>query len=274
MRLAAGVTMATPNDRWASAVNYEGYVGRWSRRIAPRFLDWLATPAGLRWLDVGSGTGVLSEAILGAREPASIVGVDPSAPFVEHARTTVIDPRVTFRVGSAAETGLEDGAVDAAVAGLVLNFVPDLPAALAELRRVVAPGGWMGGFVWDYGARMEFMRRFWDAAAVIDPRGGSVDESTRFPIAAPGPLGNAVRDAGFEEVETGEIVIPTVFRDFDDLWSPFLAGTGPAPAYLKSVDEPTRLAIREQLRSSVTPASDGSIHLVARAWSVKSRRPR
>ena len=122
---------ASIRDSWSSGAAYEGYVGRWSRLVAPMFLDWLAVPPHRRWLDVGCGTAILTRAILERCDPVSVGGVDPSPGFLEHARSAVIDPRVRLAQGTAAETGLGDGSVDAVVSGLVLNFVPDVAAALS-----------------------------------------------------------------------------------------------------------------------------------------------
>jgi SAM-dependent methyltransferase len=260
-------------DQWSSATAYEAYVGRWSRAVAAEFLDWLAVPTRRRWVDVGCGTGVLTEAILGRTDPQSVVGVDPAEPFLVHARKVVDDPRVTFQVGSAAETGLENEQFDVAVAGLVLNFVPDVAAALAEARRVVIPDGMVAGYVWDYAEGMQFIRAFWDAAVALDPAASELDQARRFAIAAPEPLLAAFATAGFESVEVRPIEIPTVFADFDDLWLPFLGGTGSAPTYVASLEPPATGALREALRSSVPFEADGSIRLSARAWAVRGRRP-
>ena len=260
-------------DRWTSGEAYERYVGRWSRRVAPEFLDWLAIPAGRAWLDIGSGTGALTEAILARCEPASIVGVDTSQGFVEHARAAVTDPRASFVVGAAASTGLPACSVDAAVAGLVLNFVPDVPGALRELGRVVVPGGVVAAYVWDYADGMEFMRLFWDAAVAVDPGVAELDQGRRFPIAAPAPLETAFTDAGLVDVAVRPIVIPTVFADFDDYWQPFLGGTGSAPTYVAGLGEPERAVLRDRLRTSLVAETDGSIRLDARAWAVRGRRP-
>src|SRR5262245_18102456 len=118
---------------WASGAAYEPYVGRWSRPVAVQFLRWLIIPAGLRWVDVGCGTGAVSEAILQLGGPDAVVGIDPSAVFVAHAREYLTDPRVRFEVGTATALPLEDGTVDVAVSGLVLNFVPDPARAVAEM---------------------------------------------------------------------------------------------------------------------------------------------
>jgi trans-aconitate methyltransferase len=260
-------------DRWTSGEAYERYVGRWSRRIAADFLEWLAIPAGRTWLDVGSGTGALTEAILARCEPTSITGIDTSQGFVEHARAAVTDGRASFAVGAAAATGLPDASIDVAVAGLVLNFVPDVPAAMHELRRVLVPGGVVASYVWDYAEGMEFMRVFWDAAVAVDPGVAELDQGRRFPIAAPGPLAAAFTDAGLVDVAVRPIVIPTVFADFDDYWQPFLGGTGSAPTYVASLAEPDRAVLRDRLRTSLVAEPDGSIRLAARAWAVRGRRP-
>jgi SAM-dependent methyltransferase len=258
-------------DRWSSGNAYDAYIGRWSRLVAPLFLDWLAIPPGRRWLDLGSGTGALTAAILERCAPVSVVGVDPSEPFVAHARAAVADPRATFSVGSAAATGLADGAVDVVAAALVLNFVPDLGKGLAEAQRVLGPGGTVAGYVWDYADGMQFLRRFWDAAIAIDQAAEAHDEATRFPITRSEPLAAAFRAAGLSDVEVRPIEIPTAFADFDDLWTPFLGGTGPASAYAASLPETARTAVRETLRASLIAEPDGSIRLTARAWAVRGQ---
>ena len=260
-------------DRWASGAAYEGYIGRWCRLVAPEFVDWLAQPAGIRWLDVGCGTGILTRTILDRSDPTSVVGVDPSQPFVDHAKESVPDRRVTFRVGSADTTDCDDSSVDVVVAGLVLNFVPDLGAALAEAQRVVQPGGIVAGYVWDYAAGMQLLRRFFDAAIALDPEMRAHDEAVRFPIAHEGCLAAAFEAADLVDVDHRPIDVPTIFRDFDDLWTPFLRGTGPAPAYVVSLDEPARTALRYRLRASLPEEPDGTIRLTARAWAVRGRRP-
>jgi SAM-dependent methyltransferase len=260
-------------DRWSSGGAYESYIGRWSRLVAPRFLDWLALPPGARWLDVGCGTGVVTEAILARADPESVIGIDPSDAFVEHARATVVSPRATFATGTATATGVDDGAVDAVVSGLVINFVPDLGAALVEARRVTRPGGVVAGYVWDYASGMELLRHFWDAAVELDPAAAALDEGIRFPDAAAGPLRDAFVGAGLDAVDVQPIDVPTSFETYDDLWAPFLSGTGPAPAYVASLPEAGQVALRDRLRASVTEDTDGSIELVARAWAVRGTTP-
>jgi len=224
-------------DTWAQGAGYERYVGRWSRLVAAPFLEWIAVADGKAWLDVGCGTGALSQHILQGRAPARVIGVDSSEGFVAHARAHVTDKRAEFRVGDARALPVGDGESDAAVSGLVLNFVPDQPKAVAEMRRAVRPGGTVAVYVWDYAGEMQLMRRFWDAAAALDPKARALDEGVRFPSCRPEPLRKLFADAGLREVAVEAIDVPTLFADFDDYWSPFLGGQGPAPGYCMSLAE-------------------------------------
>ncbi len=141
--------MADRGDVWASGDAYEPYVGRWSRLVSCEFVDWLALPQDSRWLDVGCGTGALSQIILERCSPSQVVGVDPSQDYLDYARGHVIDARMSFRAGSAEALPVQDAEFDAAVAGLVLNFMTDTQRAVAEMRRAVRPGGAVAGYVWD-----------------------------------------------------------------------------------------------------------------------------
>ena len=256
---------------WGRGDPYERYVGRWSRRVAPPFLEWLGAGTGLDWVDVGCGTGALTEAILDATSPASVVGVDPADGFVAAARERLGD-RARFLVGDAGALPLPDASADAVVAGLVLNFVPDPEAAAAEALRVLRPGATIGAYVWDYAGRMDLMRRFWDAAAALDPEAAQVDEGPRFPLAHPEALADLLGAAGFAAVTTTAIDIPTVFADFEDYWTPFLGGQGPAPAYVATLDDDAREALRARLEATLPREADGSIALLARAWAVRGVR--
>ena len=258
-------------DRWGDGDAYEAYIGRWSRPVAARFVDWLAIAPRARWVDVGCGTGALTEAILARADPASVTGVDPSAAFVEATRQRVPDARARFVVGDAASLPLQDGWAEVVASGLVLNFVRDPVLATREMIRVGMPGATVAAYVWDYAGGMQLIRRFWDAAIALDPAASSLDEGVRFPICAPQPLRLAFEAAGLADVDVAAIDVPTVFRDFDDYWSPFLRGIGPAPGYVASLDERERTALRERLRGDLPARSDGGIQLVARAWAVRGR---
>jgi SAM-dependent methyltransferase len=257
---------------WSSGEGYERYVGRWSRVVAREFLDWLGVRPGASWLDVGCGTGALSETILATADPGVLQGIDPSEAFVDNARRAISDPRASFEASSAESLPFGNGHFEAIVCGLVLNFVPDHHAALVEMRRVAAQGGVVGAYVWDYAGRMEMMRYFWDAAAELDWLAQSADEGARFALCRKEALFEAFTDAGLQEVDVRAIDAPTAFRDFDDFWTPFLTGQAPAPAYNMSLSEEKRGDLRELLRSRLPIQPDGSIHLVARAWAARGRR--
>ena len=263
--------MARPAEVWAAGDAYEPYVGRWSRLVAREFVAWLGVAGGAAWLDVGCGTGALSQTVLEAADPAAVVAVDPSLGFLANARARLGGP-VRLAAADARRLPVADARVDAAVSGLVLNFVPDPAAAVAEMARVTRPGGRVAAYVWDYAGRMELIRRFWDAAVALDPAAGELDEGRRFGLCRPEPLARLFRDAGLVEVAGRAIEVPTRFRDFDDYWTPFLGGQGPAPGYALALDEGRRAALREALRARLPVAADGSIPLVARAWAVAGTR--
>ncbi|WP_206797765.1 class I SAM-dependent methyltransferase [Amycolatopsis sp. MtRt-6] len=254
---------------WQSGDAYEAYIGRWSRRIAETFVRRLDAPASRRWLDVGCGTGALTSAVLTAADPAEVVGVDPSEGFLKTARARVTDPRASFTLADARSLPFPDERFDVVVSGLVLNFVPEPARAAAEIARVTVPGGVAATYLWDLAEGMELIRRFWDAAAELDPSAAAeLDEGRRFTLCRPEPLGRLWTDAGFTAVSVGEIKIPTVFADFDDYWQPFLGAQGPAPSYLATLPETDRDRIRELLRGRLPANPDGSIPLTARAWVV------
>jgi SAM-dependent methyltransferase len=241
-------------DEWAVAGAYEAYVGRWSRQVAPPFVRWLGISNGRRWLDVGCGTGALTAAAVAAG--GAVCGVDPSRGFVA-GRPGVV-------VGDARALPFRAARFDAVVSGLALNFVPDPRSALAEFTRVATPGATVAAYVWDYAEGMEMMRLFWDAALEVDP--SAPDEGPRFALCRPGPLADLWHAAGLTDVQVEPIEIPTDFPDFDAYWTPFLGGQGAAPAYLMSLPEKARVAVRESLRDRL-PARD--IHLTARTWAVR-----
>jgi SAM-dependent methyltransferase len=259
------------NEVWASGAAYEPYVGRWSRLVAAEFVAWLGMPPGSRWIDVGCGTGALSGAVLAVAAPAAVTGVDASAAYLAFAARSIGD-RVRFAAGDAQALPEPNGGNDAAVSGLVLNFVPQPERMLSEMARVVRPGGVVAVYVWDYAGEMQLMRHFWDAAVVLDPGALALDEGRRFPICNPIQLADALRNAGLSAVETRAIDVPTRFRDFDDYWSPFLSAQGPAPGYAMSLDEERRAALRDRIRASLPIAADGSIPLIARAWAARGVR--
>ena len=255
---------------WSAAEPYEPFMGRWSRRLAAEVVAWAGAPTGQRWLDVGCGTGAASAAVLEGTDPVSLVGIDPSEAYVAAARRRLDDRRVTVEVGDATRLPLPDATVDQVISGLVLNFVPDVEAALGEMRRVLVPGGQATAYVWDYAAGMQMLRAFWDAAIAEDPAAEELDEGPRFPICRAGGLEAAFASAAFAVVDAAPVEVPMVFQDFADYWTPFLGGQGPGPTYVAALSEPSRDRLRDRLEGSLPTEADGSIHLRSTAWAVRA----
>lgn len=262
-----------PKDTWASGAAYEPYVGRWSRLVAREFLKWLNVPAQSRWLDVGCGTGALSQTILDSATPSKVTGIDRSDDYVAYAREQVHDERAQFEAGDAQMLPVDTEAYNAVVSGLMLNFIPQPDRAVAEMARAAKPHGVVAAYVWDYAGKMQFMRHFWDAAAALNSDAYALDEGRRFPICQPDPLRELFQSAGLSAVDVCPIEIATNFRDFDDYWTPFLGGQGPAPSYVKSLSDENRARLRERIRVGLPIALDGSIALIARSWAVRGIRP-
>lgn len=262
-------TDVSSHDVWAKGDSYEPYVGRWSRLVAQEFIPWLGLPEDKHWLDVGCGTGALSQTILRLANPHKVRGIDRSEGFLEVARRKTGPSKAEFEVGDAQALPVESDAYDAAVSGLVLNFVPQPDRMVAEMRRSVCKGGTVALYVWDYAGKMQFMRHFWNAAAALDPAAQDFDEGRRFPLCSPDALTKLFHDAGLTEIQTHPIDISTDFKDFDDYWKPFLGGQGSAPGYAMALSEGQRAKLRERIYNSLPFALDGSIPLIARAWLVK-----
>jgi SAM-dependent methyltransferase len=226
--------------------------------VAHEFLAWLGAPRGARWLDVGCGTGALSETIL--EHARQVLAIDRSADYVVAANARLAHRSFHARVADATQLPFDDASVDVAVSGLVLNFVPQPERAIAEMTRVTRTH--VAFYLWDYAGEMQFLRRFWDAAIALDPAARELDEGVRFPLCAPDRMRALV--AGLREIEARAIVIPTSFRDFDDLWEPFTGGQGPAPSYVAALEPAHRDRLRDAMRAMPLAST-------ARAWAIRAR---
>jgi SAM-dependent methyltransferase len=261
--------MTATDDNWAAGDAYESYMGRWSRPMARIFVGWMGGPHGGRWLEVGCGTGALTGAICELAEPASVVACDPSESFLAHARKGVRDGRVSFVVASAETLPGGPGEFDCVVSGLALNFVPDPAGAIGRMRQRLCRGGTLGAYVWNYTDGVEFLRCFWDEAVALDAAAADLDEGRRFPLCHPDALTSLFVGAGLRDVVVESLEIPTRFQDFNDFWTPFLRGTGPAPSYAASLSDGRQTLLRERLASRLKVEADGGIRLKARAWAVR-----
>lgn len=258
-------------DTFNNANAYEAYVGRWSRFVAQRFIAWVDAAPGRDWLDVGVGTGVLTQVILQEASPAKVVGVDLSEEYIEFARQHILDDRVEFRMGDA-NVAFESPQFDVSVAGLVLNFLPAPQQAVKGMTQAVRRGGIVAAYVWDYSGEMEMMRHFWDAAIAVNPAAREMDAGQRFEICKPDNLRSLFQSVDLKVVEVIPIDIETQFKDFDDYWLPFLGAQGSVSKYLGGLNDETRTALRDQLQTQLPITDNGGIALVARAWAVKGKK--
>jgi SAM-dependent methyltransferase len=248
---------------------YDRFVGRYSPHLARAMCEAAQVRPGQRALDVGCGSGALVAALAEALGPENVTGVDPSEPFVEATRAKVPGARVV--VGSGESLPFDDGEFDATLSQLVVNFLADPEQGLAEMSRVTRPGGLVAGCVWDYAGEMTMLRAFWDAAAALDPEGATpMMEAHTMRFARPEELGELWQGAGLVEVDVSALVVEASYDDFEDLWSPFPTGVGPAGAYAASLDDEGRAGLRaEYARRLGEP--DGPFTLSARAWCAVGR---
>jgi SAM-dependent methyltransferase len=244
-------------------------MGRWSRLLATRFVSWLQIADGVHWLDVGCGTGALTDAICAQASPASVIACDPSQPFVEYARSHSRDSRASFVVGAVDALPSRPDGFGCVTSLLALNFFPHSDAAVREMRRRTIDGGVVSACVWDYAEGMRYLRYFWDAAVSIDPAASRLDEGQRFPLCRPPALVDLFSTSGLSDVRCEPLEIAMEFAGFDDYWSPLLGGTGPAPSYVGSLDVVRCAALVRRLEETLPRTPAGSIELKARAWAVR-----
>ncbi len=235
---------------------YERSMGRWSTLLAEAVLDALVLPRGIAVLDAGCGTGAMSAA-LAARDPSvHITGVDLSEAFIAAARARV--PAGRFHTGDVTRLGLPDARFDAALSLLVLQFVPDRAAALAEMARVVKPGGLVAAAMWDFTGGFSFLRVFADTVAATEPDGEAF--RARFwddPIGAPGRLSALFEAAGLVHIAERDIAIRQPFANFADWWGPWAeGGQGIAGAFVATLDAARRGRVEAAVRRAYLAGGD------------------
>ncbi len=259
----------TDQIRFDDGAAYERYMGKWSRLAGEAFIDWLAPASGLRWLDVGCGNGAFTEMLVERCAPTSVHGIDPSEAQLAFARTRPAARVADFRQGDAMRLPFPDDAFDAAVMPLVIFFVPDPAVGVAEMARVVCPGGIVAAYAWDmegggfpYGTLKEEMREL-GVAVPTEPH----PEASRM---------DAMRDfwteAGLESVETREITVRRTFADFDDYWATVLGGAS-VGRQLAAMESESLTLLKTRMRARLPEDAAGRITYGARANAVKGRVP-
>ncbi len=255
----------------ASADAYDRFVGRYGPELATSLIDSAGLEPGMRTLDVGCGPGALSAKLVERLGAESVSATDPSAPFVDACRARL--PGVDVVEAPAEALPFADGAFDAVLSQLVVNFMHDAEAGVREMARVTRPGGIVASCVWDYGGEMTLLRAFWDAAREVVPkRAAAADEGVVMLWCAEGELAELWHVADLGSVHFASLVASAKYADFEDLWSPLPTGVGPAGAFCKSLEENDRAALRDAFRRRLG-VGDGPFELTARAWSVVGRVP-
>ena len=267
-----GSTVSRQQELFAESVAYVRFMGRWSRRLAPLLARFASVGGQDSVLDVGSGTGALAFAMADTSPSVRVTGVDPSSAYVRYAQGRTPNERVqaiSFTVGDAQALQWPDASFDKTLSMLVMNFIPDPAKALREMIRVTRPGGIVSASVWDYGEGMEMLRVFWDEAVALDSTIAQRDERN-MPLCKRGDLAALWRANGLQQIEEQAIVIDLAFDSFDDYWSPFLGGQGPAGSYAASLSEAARAGLASRLRRRLLgERQEGAVTLKARAWAVK-----
>lgn len=259
----------------AQAAGYELQMGRWSRRLAIQFIDFVGIGDGACVLDVGCGTGSLAWTVATRTSASQIDGVDLAAPYIEHAAGVNRDPRLRFSVGDACALTFPDHSFDRVLSLLVLHFVPRPLEAIAEMRRVARPGAVVGAAVWDLRGGMVAGRLFFDTAAALDPGADAyrARHLTR-PLTRPSELSTAWRSAGLADVVETALAIRMEYSGFDDYWSPYKGLDGPAAEYVAKLTPEKRAVLKDAVRRAYLDGEgDGPRSFVAVAWAVKGHVP-
>jgi SAM-dependent methyltransferase len=254
---------------------YERQMGRWSRRLAPLFIDFAGIREGKNILDVGCGTGSLAFSLAENAKVEKISAIDFSPIYIAHAKARNKDPRIRFQTGDACALPFEDASFDHTASLLVLAFIPKAEAAVREMRRVTRPGGIVAGAMWDTRGGLVMARIFWDTAAMLDKE--AIARRARIysrPMTRPGDLARAWRDAGLSRVVESTITIRMDFACFADFWTPLEGKDGPFAEYAGTLPIEARTKLRDAVRSAyVDGEPDGARSYAATTWVVKGSVP-
>ena len=262
--------MAQAAHSFDDSAAYERFMGRWSRAVAPVFLEWLGIGPGANWLDVGCGTGILADTFLQLCEPASVHGIDPSPEQIAAAAIGPATGRAQFQVADAQQLPFARASFDVVASALVINFIPDRPKALAEMRRVARTGGVVAGYVWDFAEDLSPsgpLRRAMRHMGVDAPATPGTDDSRLDALRA------LFVTAGFEQIETRTIDVCLAYQDFQDFWLAQTPGYAPLTKIIAAMGDRDRVRLMRAVESSIPRAPGGAIEYHARANAVKARVP-
>jgi ubiquinone/menaquinone biosynthesis C-methylase UbiE len=259
-----------PAHSFDDSAAYERFIGQWGRAAGAIFLDWLAPPAGARWLDVGCGTGLFTELIVDTCSPAAVVAIDQAQAQIDHARSKPVARHADFRVGDAQELAYPDSGFDVVVSALAINFIPDRPRALSEMRRVTRPGGIVAGYVWDFSPELSpsgpFRLGLRQAAVDVPVLPGTADSRLE-------ALAQLFERAGLVGLATHVIDVTVSFPDFEAFWLAQTPSYSPTTKMIAAMTSGERAKVVDAVRARVAAHADGRIDYPARANAIKARVP-
>jgi SAM-dependent methyltransferase len=246
---------------------YDSFMGRYSSPLAVRFADAADVARGHTALDVGCGTGALTRVLVDRLGAEAVAACDPTPSFA--AECAARCPGVDVRDGSAEALPFDTAVFDRVLTQLVLHFVSDPAQAADQLCRVTRPGGFVGACVWDVADGMEMLRRFWDAALAVDST--APDEARTMRFGRQGEVVELFEQAGLVDIAETVLAVTSTYATFEELWSGFLAGVGPAGSYCVSLPDEQRRLVEHELYVRLGSPS-GPITLTATARCVIGRR--
>jgi len=252
------------------AAAYERVMGRWSGAIGARFLDWLAPASGQRWLDVGCGTGAFTELVLTHCSPGSIVGVEPAAAQIDHARRRI--PAGEFRTADATALPFADGEFDIVASALVINFIPDRAKALAEMRRVLRPGGMVTAYLWHRSATANDAP-FAPIERGLEIIGANVLRPPMRPESAAEGARTALETTGFSDIAITILEATRTFPSFADYWETHCLPIAPPGQSIAALSDDGRARLRATMQAMLPAAADGTVSYSSRALAFKARKP-
>lgn len=249
---------------------YEKLMGRWSRAVGNIFLDWLSLPTGLRWLDVGCGTGAFTELVLERCAPQEMCAIDPAPDQLAYAQSRPVTKGVAFRIGDAQALPYADGAFDVAAMALVIAFIPDPAKAVAEMKRVVKPGGSVATYIWDTLGKGYVQEPLRAALAAMSVDAPAATAATHTTIDA---LKDFFETAGLAEVSSRSIEITVAYENFEDFWSSQTALSNHLVQPIRKMRPPDVERLKAYLREHLPTDGEGRVAYPARANAVKGRVP-
>ena len=262
--------MAETPINFTDASGYESFIGRWSRAVAPHFLRWLKPRRAATWLDVGCGTGILTEALLDLCDPVSVIGIDPAITQIEHASHAVTDPRATFRQADSMRLPFSDRSFDYTVSALVINFIPDPSRALTEMRRVTAAGGVVGGFVWDFEREFSPSGPLRQAMLALGAEVPGIPGTAHSSVAA---LNALFTGAGLQAIKCGTFDVTLAYANFDDFWNAQTPSYSPTTRVIDAMSESDRRRLKRKVQDALAVNSQDKIEYSARANSIQAQVP-